>query len=111
MGTAIGGAQRGGSANIYYECVLRIAHERHQDVARLLAYAMAHEMGHLLLRYPTHAAAGIMRPNWDSDDLRRIAGGSLTFTPIQANAIRAQLSERLASIDAATRSGLTLQKQ
>jgi hypothetical protein len=71
---------------------LRSAHEREQDVARLLGFAIAHEMGHLLLP-AGHSPSGIMRPDWNGDDLRHIASGSLQFTPAQANAIRAKVSD------------------
>lgn len=93
MGTAIGDMhETGGSALIYYDRVLQSAHQGEQDVARLLAYAMAHEMGHLLLPDPGHSPSGIMRPAWDGDDLRHIASGSLQFTAAQASAIRARVS-------------------
>src|SRR5439155_23104959 len=45
MGTAIGGMHdTGGSAFVFYQQVLKSAHERKQDVARVLAYAIAHEI-------------------------------------------------------------------
>lgn len=91
MGTAIGEAHEiGGLAFVFFERVLKSAHERQQDVACVLAYAMAHEMGHLLLPAPAHSPSGIMRSAWDGDDLRHIASGSLQFTQLQANAIRAK---------------------
>lgn len=93
MGTAIGDThETGGSAFVFYDRVLRSAHERQQDVAAVLAYAMAHEMGHLLLPFPAHADAGIMRPDWNGDDLRHMANGSLQFTPAQAAALRLKAS-------------------
>jgi hypothetical protein len=93
MGTTIGDVHdTAGSAFIYYDRVVKSAHEREQDVARLLAHAMAHEMGHLLLPSPAHSQSGIMRPEWDGDDLRHIASGSLQFTAEQATAIRAKIS-------------------
>jgi hypothetical protein len=93
MGTALGDVhETRGSAVVFYDRVLRSAHERQQDVARVLAYAMAHEMGHLLLSHPAHSPSGIMRSAWDGDDLRHIASGSLQFTAVQVNAIRAKLS-------------------
>jgi hypothetical protein len=89
MGTTLGDAHdTEGSAFVFYDRVLRSAHESQQDVARLLAYAMAHEIGHLLLPSPAHAASGIMRAAWNGDDLRHIANGSLQFTPEQQAAIR-----------------------
>lgn len=91
MGTTPGDVHEiGGLAMVYYDRVLRSAHERQHDVAGVLAYAMVHEMGHLLLPAPAHAESGIMRPSWDGDDLRHIADGSMQFTPRQQSAIRAK---------------------
>jgi len=107
MGTTIGDAhETGGSAFVYYDRVLQSAHEREQDAARLLAYAIAHEMGHLLLPPPAHSPSGIMRPEWDGDDLRHIASGSLQFTAVQVNAIRAKVSGCCAAAVAGTSAGL-----
>lgn len=93
MGTAIVAMNdTNGSAVVFYDQVLKSARGSKQDVARLLAYAMAHEMGHLLLPYPAHSPSGIMRPGWDGDDLRHIASGTLQFSAVQANAIRAKAS-------------------
>src|SRR4051812_11512682 len=73
MGTAIESAGAcSGTAFVFYTPVLRRAHASGLDVARLLAYAMAHELGHLLVPPPAHARTGIMRPQWNGDDLRRI---------------------------------------
>jgi len=91
MGTAIGEVhETSGSAFVFYERVLKSAHERQQDVARVLAYAMAHEIGHLLLPASADSPSGIMRSAWDGDDLRHIASGSLQLTALQADAIRAK---------------------
>lgn len=93
MGIAIGDADEiSGSAFVFYDRVLRTALEQRQDVARVLAYAMAHEMGHILLPYPAHSPLGIMRAAWDGDDLRDIASGSLAFTAAQQAAIRVKAS-------------------
>ena len=93
MGTALGDThETGGSAFVFYDRVLRSAHERQQDVAGVLAYAMAHEMGHLLLPTLAHASSGIMRGSWDGDDLRHIANGSMQFTTAQQTAIRVKAS-------------------
>jgi hypothetical protein len=93
MGTTLGDAhEAGGSAFVFYDRVLRSAHEQQQDVAQVLAYAMVHEIGHLLLPAPAHTPSGIMRPSWDGDDLRHIADGSMQFTPLQQAAIRAKAS-------------------
>lgn len=93
MGTTVVGTHDdGGTARIYPDRVFEVAHERGQNVARLLAYAIGHEIGHLLLPYPAISRIGVMRPDWDQDDLRHIANGSLRFTTRQGIAIRAKLS-------------------
>jgi hypothetical protein len=93
MGIAIGDADEiSGSAFVFYDRVLQTALEQRQDVARVLAYTMAHEMGHILLPYPAHSPLGIMRSAWDRDDLRHIASGSLAFTAVQQAAIRVKAS-------------------
>jgi len=91
MGNALGDSRgTGGTAFVYHERVLHVARARDLEVARVLAYAMAHEMGHLLLPYPSHSIAGIMQADWDGHDFRDMAAGSLAFTPAEASAIRAR---------------------
>jgi hypothetical protein len=93
MGTTIGDVhETGGTAFVFFDQVLRSAHGGKHDAGGVLAYAMAHEMGHLLLPGPAHAESGIMRPSWDGDDLRHIADGSMRFTPVQQGAIRVKAS-------------------
>jgi hypothetical protein len=93
MGKALGDARtNGGTAFVYRNRVLDLARGRSVDKARVLAYALAHEMGHLLLPYPSHAVTGIMHEAWDGSELRDLTNGSLRFTPEQASAIRARAS-------------------
>jgi hypothetical protein len=93
MGTSLGlDHASSGTALVYRDRVLQVAHGRDALVPRVLAYAMAHEMGHLLLPYPAHAADGIMRANWNDEDLAHIAGGSLRFTSAEAKEMRDKIS-------------------
>ncbi len=93
MGTTLGDAhEMGRTAYVFKNRVLLIAHKRHQDVGRVLAYAIAHEMGHVLLPHPAHTAEGIMRAEWNGDDLRHIAGDALRFTAAQATQMRSILT-------------------
>ena len=95
MGNALGDSHdTGGTAFVYRDRVLDVARSRNLEVARVLAYAMAHEIGHLLLPYPSHAATGIMHADWNGADFEQMRTGSLRFTPAQANAIRTKASER-----------------
>ena len=62
------------------------------DASQLLGHVMAHELGHLLLPHGAHSVAGVMRPEWDRAQVQAAAEGLLTFTPDQADLIRARLS-------------------
>jgi hypothetical protein len=102
---ALGGAagtaqQRGRRAYVFYNRVERVARtylnaprrrgNSDTNHAIVLAHAMAHEVGHLLLPYG-HSAAGLMRAEWDGQDLRLAVRGRLTFTAEQAATIRTTL--------------------
>ena len=102
---ALGGAagtpeERGRMAYVFYDRVERVARTHVRTGRRtgtydvddvvVLAHAMAHEIGHLLLPYG-HSATGLMRANWDDADLRRAVHRQLNFTARQAESIRARL--------------------
>lgn len=88
LGTTLGGDHRhGGTTFVFYERVLNLAHRYRQPVELILALAIAHELGHVLLPTPAHTAAGLMKPEWDGDDVRRLATGGIIFSPEQAAAI------------------------
>ena len=96
MGNALGDSHgMEGTAFVYRDRVLDVARARNLDVGTLLGYAMAHEMGHLLMPYPSHAAAGIMHTDWDGADFVQMSGVTLGFTPAEASAIRAKASESI----------------
>jgi hypothetical protein len=108
--TALGGAvgtreYRGRVAYVFYNRVVRVA-RMYLDTSRrrgaydtdyviVLAHAMAHEIGHLLLPYG-HSATGLMRADWDAKDMRLAVHGRLNFTGEQAGLIRTRLLAPLA---------------
>jgi hypothetical protein len=59
--------------------------------ADLLGLAMAHELGHLLLRSTAHSAAGVMRARWTEKALRDDDRGYLRFTPGEAESMRSEV--------------------
>jgi hypothetical protein len=61
------------------------------DLAGILGSVIAHEMGHLLLGSNAHAISGIMRAHWESDELHRIAMGTLMFLPEQSKRMRVRI--------------------
>ena len=57
---------RGTVAWLFYHRIVDLGQLLRLGVSQLLGHVMAHEMGHLLLPYGSHAASGIMRAGWDT---------------------------------------------
>ena len=101
--TALGGAVgtrefRGRTAYVFYKRVERVARTYLNTSRRrviVLAHAMAHEIGHLLLPYG-HSATGLMRADWDAKDMRLAVHGRLNFASEQAELMRTRLLALLA---------------
>jgi len=94
MGAAIRTAQGTQVAYVFYRRVESQAAQYGVSPAFVLACAIAHEVGHLLMpegMHSRHADAGLMRACWDRDDFRRADMGQLRFQPEQAVLIRARL--------------------
>lgn len=47
----------------------------------LLGATLAHELAHLLMGGPSHAARGLMRASWDDEEIRRAGARGFTLTP------------------------------
>jgi hypothetical protein len=62
------------------------------ELSTLLGYAMAHELGHLLLGTNSHSPTGLMRADWRTKDLIDMSQGGLRFSEEQARAMKAKLS-------------------
>jgi hypothetical protein len=90
LGVAIRAARGTPVAYVFYRRTAEQAD--HYGVPRpsLVASTMAHEIGHLLLPEREHAATGLMRGCWDSDEFFSAARGALHFLPDEAAAIRTQ---------------------
>ena len=101
-----GPREHDGTILVFFDRLVIGAHKYELPPGLLLGYALAHEIGHVLLPYPAHSPAGMMRADWDGDDLRHIASGALKFTLIQEAMIRA----KLASCCGASASGATLSR-
>ena len=65
------------------------------DPTDLLGLAMAHELGHLLLRSARHSVTGIMRARWSERQLRDDDRGYLRFTPREAETMRNEVRRRM----------------
>jgi len=58
-------------ATIYLDPVERLARAARVTTGTVLARAIAHELGHLLMGTNTHSARGLMRPVWTAEELTR----------------------------------------
>ena len=73
----------GATAQIFLKQVQDFARTYDGDVSIVLAYVIAHEIGHLLLPRMPHSPTGLMKGDWDRTLVREAAAGSLTFTDAQ----------------------------
>ena len=69
--------------------------QRGENLPRVLGYAIAHEIGHILLGQSSHAAAGLMRANWSEKDLKPVHHDQMQFTPEQAERMRTVLGSEM----------------
>jgi len=67
--------------------VLEVSRGYHVQPAIVLAGAIAHEIGHVLLS-GGHTSTGLMRAQFNQSDFRRIATGELQLTSIEAADMR-----------------------
>jgi hypothetical protein len=75
-------------ATVYLDRVVRVAKAARMDTPTLLGYAIAHELGHLLLASSTHNTRGLMRPIWRDEELRSARSADWSFTAQEIAAIR-----------------------
>ena len=78
------------TANVFTDTVLNIGSDRET----VLGAVVAHELGHLLLGAHSHSQTGVMRSHWYHGELRTIAQHALSFTPGQAEQLRANIRSR-----------------
>ena len=88
LGFALPFAHTGAHGSIFYDRIQAMA--RRESVAQyiVLGSAMAHELGHVLLRSTEHSQAGLMQTRWNKTTWRLASEGLLGFLPEQLRAIR-----------------------
>jgi len=89
--------QFGHYAYVFYDRVQHTAELTGIPATQLLGSVIAHEFGHLLLRSSTHSKSGIMRAQWDRNDLQNLTWGQLKFTPAEKESIHTEALLRLRS--------------
>jgi hypothetical protein len=78
---------------VFYRRVEAEAARHTVSVAYVLACALAHELGHVLMPDRGHSQEGLMRACWTSDDFYRADRGQLRFLPEQVALVRARATE------------------
>lgn len=78
----------GEMATIFHEEVRAVARQSGVDDAELLGRAVAHEVGHLLLRVREHSPSGIMRGAWSLEELSTNRPEDWQFAPIDRERIQ-----------------------
>lgn len=77
-----------GFATVYVDRVDWLARRAQHPRAPLLGRAIAHEIGHLLLRSNAHTDSGIMREVWTAEQVVRNRREDWTFSPDQNGDLR-----------------------
>ena len=91
LGFAIPLARFGTNAEIFYRRIEFQAASVGTDPYIMLAYALAHEIGHVLLRSSSHSRVGIMQAYAGAETWRLAKFGSVAFLPEQATQMRQQV--------------------
>jgi hypothetical protein len=76
---------------VFYRRVEAEAARHSVSTAFVLACALAHELGHVLMPEHGHSQEGLMRACWNSDDFHRADQGQLRFLPQQVALIRLRI--------------------
>src|SRR5262249_40465878 len=79
---------------VFYDRVRAEAERYAVSTAFVLACAMVHELGHLLLPGRGHSPEGVMRARWTRDDFERADQGRLRFSSSEAALLRAGIALR-----------------
>jgi hypothetical protein len=87
LGQSIAGDGGGGYATVFLRAAKEEAAAADVPWVVVLAYASAHEAGHLLLGNSAHSPRGLMKAAWDRNDYRDMVQKRLHFTDEQARQI------------------------
>ena len=88
------GVAEGKLATVYVDRVHWLAAQAGADTAVVSGFAIAHEIGHLLLGTNAHSASGLMRAVWSRAELERAERADWRFSPEQAAQMRSSLAQR-----------------
>jgi hypothetical protein len=85
LGQSMADHQGGTYASVFMERIQDAAAEANVPRDIVLAYAVAHEVGHLLLGSDAHTPRGVMKGNWDRKDYEAMNQNQFHFVEGQAH--------------------------
>jgi hypothetical protein len=91
MGAAVWTPLGNGLAYVFYRRVEQHAALHNAPPERVLAFAVVHELGHLL-GTRGHSPSGVMRACWRASEFRQAAAGVLGFSPRDVAMLHADIS-------------------
>ncbi len=95
LGLAVQDADgRGAYCYVFEEELATLAQRSHIHSARLLGYAAAHELGHLLKGTNSHSSQGLMSARWYEQEVFAVRLKALNFTRSDAVQMRIRLLQR-----------------
>jgi hypothetical protein len=106
LGYALPCAKTGMQVTIYADRVETVSRTTLAGYYRVLGHALAHEIGHVLLRSGAHDASGLMKGVWAKSHWQRAAVSVVPFTRGQSRFI----SEQLRRLEAYNTPGLLHQQ-
>lgn len=98
LGYSLPCAKRGIQVTIFADRAAKVSETGWATFGRVLGYAIAHELGHVLLRSGVHDTAGLMKAFWSKRDWQRAAVSVIPFSPTDVRRIAAR-HQRVADRD------------
>lgn len=91
LGYSLPCARFGAQLIVYVDACERVAAQYPVSFRQVLAYAIAHEIAHVLLRSASHSNAGLMLGRWDKRAWQQAAVGAVGLQLEEAETIRHNL--------------------
>lgn len=92
LGYSLPCAAFGVDSTIFIDQCEGVTYQSLASFSKVLAYSMAHELGHLLLRSNEHSPTGLMRARWDKASWIRATVAGFTIDREQAQRMCVELS-------------------
>ena len=76
---------------VSYGRIAAVSSRRQLAPAVLLGHVISHELGHLIAGRGFHRGVDLMKPQWTTDQLVRLAQGRLSFSSSEAGVLRQRI--------------------